>query len=321
MKKIEEAKKILEEFGLPKTWQNNRSALILLALCNLPENGNWKNAKMISMSVVGNKNNPKYPGIMRFIKDKFNEEYADYPGVSFRRQTLHQLVQAGIVDHNPENRLLPTNSKDNHYRLTEEALTVIQAFNTKKWNTALNAFKNEHGTLKEKYNKERQYGLLPLSIADGKQISLSPGKHNEIQIAVLKEYAPRFAPGCELLYIGDTAKKDLFFDTERFSAIGIKLTIHEKLPDIVLYDSNRNWLYLIEVATSHGPVTPKRIIELNELTHGCKAGIIFVSVFPDFNTFKKFTKDIAWETEVWIAEDETYSHLIHFNGDRFLGPR
>ncbi|MFS2517149.1 MULTISPECIES: BsuBI/PstI family type II restriction endonuclease [Parabacteroides] len=29
--------------------------------------------------------------------------------------------------------------------------------------------------------------------------------------------------------------------------------------------------------------------------------------------------DIAWETEVWIAENP--GHMIHFNGDRFIGPR
>jgi hypothetical protein len=27
---------------------------------------------------------------------------------------------------------------------------------------------------------------------------------------------------------------------------------------------------------------------------------------------------ISWETEVWVADSPT--HMIHFNGERFLGP-
>jgi adenine-specific DNA-methyltransferase len=43
-----------------------------------------------------------------------------------------------------------------------------------------------------------------------------------------------------------------------------------------------------------------------------------VTAFPDRVTFRKFAKDIAWETEVWIADNP--DHMIHFNGDKFLGP-
>jgi hypothetical protein len=32
----------------------------------------------------------------------------------------------------------------------------------------------------------------------------------------------------------------------------------------------------------------------------------------------RYLGEIAWETEVWVADAP--SHLIHFNGERFLGP-
>lgn len=135
----------------------------------------------------------------------------------------------------------------------------------------------------------------------------------------MEEFASRFAQGSKLLYVGDTEKKDLHLDKETLERIGIPITEHSKLPDIVIYDESKNWLYLIEAVTSHGPMTPKRIVELEDFLKDCNAGKIYVSAFPDFSEFKKHTAEIAWDTEVWIMEFP--EHMIHFNGDRFLGPR
>ena len=154
---------------------------------------------------------------------------------------------------------------------------------------------------------------------NGQILQLSPGKHNEVQAAVIELFAPRYAPGSTLLYLGDTENKNLYLDQETLAKIGIPIDKHSKLPDVVIFDANKNWLYLIEVVTSHGPMTPKRIFELNDFLKNCNAGKIFVTAFPDFSEFKKHTKEIAWETEVWIMEIP--DHMIHFNGDKFFGPR
>lgn len=319
MKKIDEAKIILRALGLPPKQQNDRSALTLLALCNLKGHDNWKDAKRICMSVVGNKDNPKYQGIMRFIAEHYDKHYAENSRETFRRQTLHQFVQAGVVNHNPENTGLPTNSKDNHYQITAEALKVIQSFGTNKWTKEVKNFNNIRGSLLEKYAAKRELKQIPVNLSNGKILKFSPGKHNELQIAIINEFAPRFAQGSLLLYVGDTAKKDLYIDSDKLKKIGVPIDQHSKLPDILLYDQKKKWLFLIEAVTSHGPVSPKRIIELNELFKKCKAGKVYVTAFPDFKEFKKHTNDIAWETEVWLAD--TPDHMIHFNGDRFMGPR
>jgi type II restriction enzyme len=319
MSKLTEAQQILAAFGLPKRQQNERSALILLALCNIKETGKWKDAKKISMAVVGNKDNPKYEGVMRFIAEHYKKQYAENSRETFRRQTLHQFVQAGIVEHNPDNPLLPTNSKDNHYRLSDDALKVIRAYGTKKWKPELKLFDKNIGSLQEKYIKSRDLQMIPVKLASGMKLKFSPGKHNQVQVAILKEFAERFAHGCELLYIGDTANKDLYIDTETLSVLGIPISKHSKLPDVVLYDKKRKWLFLIEAVTSHGPVSPKRIVEMEKILKNCKVGKIYVSAFPDFKEFKRHTADIAWETEVWLMDFP--EHMIHFNGDRFLGPR
>lgn len=321
MSKIDDAKEILISFGLPVRQQNERSALTLLALCTIKPKDKWVNANAVSMSVVGNKDNPRYKGVMRFIAEYYKKKYAENSRETFRRQTLHQFVQAGIVNHNPENPELATNSKDNHYQITPEALKVVKAFGGKSWKSELVTFKRKVGTLQEKYMKQRKMTMIPVTLQDGTELIFSPGRHNELQIAIIKEFAPRFAQGSEILYVGDTANKELHIDTEGLKQLGIPIGQHSKLPDVVLYDKKRKWLFLIEAVTSHGPVSPKRILELEALLKKCNVGKIYVTAFPDLKEFKRHTNDIAWETEIWIAEKELYSHMIHFNGDRFMGPR
>ena len=160
---------------------------------------------------------------------------------------------------------------------------------------------------------------MPLRSPDGQVLELSPGKHNEVQKAIVEEFAPRFAPGSRLLYLGDTARKHLLVDEKRLAALGLPITGHDKLPDIVLHDEKRNWLFLVEAVTSHGPMSPKRVLELEEMLEDCGAGIVHVSAFPDFAEFRKHMTAVAWETEVWLAD--TPDHMIHYNGDRFIGPR
>ena len=319
MSKLEDAKQILKVLGLPKKQQNDRSALTLLALCGMKENDNWSEAKPRGMSVVGNKENAKYEGIMRFIAEHYKKQYAENSRETFRRQTLHQFVQAGVAIHNPDNPNLPTNSKDNHYRLSPETLPVIISFGTKRWRKEVENFSKNAGSLRDKYASQREMRKIPLKLTGGDVLKFSPGKHNELQIAIIKEFAPRFAPESELLYVGDTAKKDLYMDTKGLEKLGISIDQHSKLPDVILFDKKRNWLFLIEAVTSHGPVSPKRIIELEKLLKNCKVGKIYVTAFPDLKEFKRHTNDIAWETEVWLAEIP--DHMIHFNGDKFMGPR
>jgi type II restriction enzyme len=317
--KIKESQQILSALGMPKGQQNSRSALILLALSNLKTSSKWIEAQKVCMSVVGNKTNAKYAGIMRFIAKHYHKHYAENSRETFRRHTLHQFVQAGVVELNPEDPNLATNSKDNHYCLTDEALDVIRAFGSTDWMAELAKFVENKGTLTEKYSRNRSFRMVSVKIADGRELTFSPGKHNDVQIAVIEEFAPRFAPGCDLVYVGDTANKDLFVDEEALNTLSIQIDEHNKLPDIVLYSKKRNLLFLIEAVTSHGPVSAKRIIELDRMLKTCHANRVYVSAFPDFKEFKRHSSSIAWETEVWIMEIP--EHMIHFNGDKFIGPR
>ena len=160
--------------------------------------------------------------------------------------------------------------------------------------------------------------MMPVHI-NGSDFQFSTGKHNELQKAIIEEFAPRFAPNSECLYVGDTIEKDLVKNTSKLTELGFEITLHDKMPDVVLYREDNKWIYFVESVTSVGPMDSKRILEIAEMTKNVTAGKIFVTAFLDFKTYKKFSEDLAWETEVWIAEMP--EHMIHLNGDKFLGPR
>jgi hypothetical protein len=170
----------------------------------------------------------------------------------------------------------------------------------------------------EKYNQKRDIARVPVTV-NGQAFSFSAGEHNTLQKAIIEEFASRFAKGAEVLYVGDTENKDLIKNREALEHLGVSLTDHDKLPDVVLYIEDKKWIYFIEAVTSVGPISNKRMQEFNAMMVECKAGIIFVTAFPNAAIFKRFIDQLAWETEVWIADNP--DHLIHLNGDMFIGPR
>ncbi|OQY30108.1 MAG: hypothetical protein B6243_10745, partial [Anaerolineaceae bacterium 4572_5.2] len=256
MGKIEEAQKILKMLGLPTAQQNEISALTLLVLANLSEDAIWADAEGRSFRVHD---------ILVAIKEKYGRDYAENTRETIRRQVLHQFMQAGVVLRNPDDPSLATNSPRTHYGLTPPVLSALQAYRSPEWENKRDDFIAQRGTLLDIYQKKREQYKVPLRIAEGKEISLSPGKHNELQAAVIEEFGPRFAPNAKLLYLGDTAQKTLVLETEDFQKIGMETEDHGKLPDIVLLDEKKNWLFLIEAVTSHGPVSPKRYVELEKM--------------------------------------------------------
>ena len=310
MADVEEAQEILRALGMPPAQHNRMSGLTVLALCELTPDTPWSAAKRTPCTVT--------KGIMDYLREHYGAEYAPNTRETFRRQVLHQFVQGRIADYNPFDPSLPTNSPNAHYAVADRALEVIRLFGTTGWTLAVDNFRRKQGALVERYERERHYNMVPIKLPDGQSLYFSPGKHNEVQKAIVEEFAPRFAPGANLLYVGDTANKNLFVDNTGLAKLGIPITEHDKLPDVVLYDETRNWLFLVEAVTSHGPVTPKRVLEIEEMLSECPAGMVCVSAFPDFAEFRKHMQSIAWETEVWLCDIP--DHMIHYDGDRFLGP-
>jgi hypothetical protein len=255
---------------------------------------------------------------MGFMRDQYGKDYAANSRETIRRQTIHQFEQARLVDRNADDPSRPTNSGNNCYSLTDAATTVLKTYGTATFDGSVEKFVQKFGQLERAYNKRRDLQKVKLKLPRGVTIQLSPGKHNALQVAVVEEMGPRFAPGAKLLYLGDTAKKHMVCATDKLAKLNIGITEHDKLPDIVLYDAKKNWLFLVEAVTSHGPVNPKRHAEIENMLAECPADRVYVTAFLDKATFRSYAADIAWETEVWVAE--TPDHMIHFNGPKFLGP-
>ena len=202
--------------------------------------------------------------------------------------------------------------------MTWEMLKLIRSFNTVLWDEELTAFLSKHDKLVTIYASKKEMKKMPVKI-NGEDFTFSTGKHNQLQKAILEEFAPRFAPGSRCLYVGDTTEKDLVKDVPRLKELGFEITLHDKMPDVVLYREDVDWIYFIESVTSVGPMDPKRVLEIKEMTKGVTSGKIYVTAFLDFKTYKQFALQLAWDTEVWLAE--LPEHMIHLNGDRFMGPR
>ena len=309
MGKIQEAQRVLQELGLPPAQQNEISALTLLALCNLSETIPWTNISRQTITIHN---------IIGFMKQHYGRIYAENTREVVRRQVIHQFEQARLVDRNPDDPSRPTNSGKTCYALTEEAAEVLRQFGNKTWEQVVAHFLEKHGSLWEYYHRSRQAMALPLKLADGKQVYLTPGKHNALQIAIIEKFGPRFAADANVLYLGDAANKFVIYERERLEQLGVPITLHDKLPDIILFHETNNWLYLIEAVISHGPVSHKRKYELEKLLQNCTAKPVYISAFLDLASFRRHTLNIAWETEVWI--EAMPEHMIHYNGEKFLGP-
>lgn len=305
MAKIDEARLILQELQVPVKQQADICCYVLLAMANIGAEEDWSQSRNNWMRIHD---------ILSFTRANYGVTYAENSRETIRKQAMHHFRNAAFIEDNGK----ATNSPNYRYRLTDEMLALIQSFGTGDWKHNLLAFQANHENLIQLYASKRRMSKMPVKI-NGIDFTFSPGKHNELQKAIIEDFAPRFAQGCECLYVGDTIQKDLVKDKDKLSKLGFSITLHDKMPDVVLYDDNNDWLFFIESVTSVGPMEPKRIKELEDMTSRVTAGKIYVTAFPDFKTFKKFSATLAWETEVWIAEMP--DHMIHLNGNKFLGPR
>jgi hypothetical protein len=309
MSKREQALNIIISLGLPRAQQNDRTALCLLALLNLREQGAWADIRNPLIGITP---------IMEFAREFYEVDYKPNTRESIRRQSMHQLVDAGIVLLNPDDPTRPVNSPKTVYQIEETAFELLKTYGFDNWQQSLETYLNSVETLMAKYAKEREMQQIPVTIAEGKKINISPGAHSMLIKAIIEDFAPRFVPAGVLIYAGDTGDKWGYFDEALLKELEVTVDSHGKMPDVVLYYPEKQWLLLVESVTSHGPVDGKRHEELKKLFSTSKAPLVYVTAFPSRAIMAPYLGVIAWETEVWCADAPT--HLIHFNGVRFLGP-
>jgi adenine-specific DNA-methyltransferase len=305
--RIEEALAILRKIDAPREQQNERSALCLLALANIRPETPWSQATDPRRRITE---------MMDWFRDHYGKQYAPNTRETVRRQTMHQFVQMGLVIENPDRPDRPINSPKWCYQLHQQALSLLQSYGAEPWEENRRTYAASVQNLLQ--DRARNLSMIPVNLPSGQAIQLSAGGQNLLIKDILEKFCPRFTPGGTVLYVGDAGDKFVVNETQRFRDIGVELDPHGKMPDLVVHYAAQGWLVLIEAVTSHGPVNLKRRNELKQLFQSCREGLVFVTAFPSRKEMTRYLAEISWETEVWIADQP--DHMIHFNGERFLGP-
>lgn len=308
-KKVAEAHAILEALRVPREQQNERSALTLLALLGLTPQKRWKEAAAPLLGITE---------MMDHFRKHFGKNYAPNTRETVRRFTVHQFVQMGLILANPDEPRRPVNSPDNRYQIAPTLLRLASDYGSVHWAESLKAFLKTAKAIRRLHPSERRMMLIPVTLPDGRELKLTAGGQNEVVKKIIEDFCPRFTPGGVVVYVGDTGDKLRYLEADYLNRLGLTIDEHGKMPDVVVHIPEKNWLVLVEAVTSHGPIGLKRMIELKDLFNKTKAGLVFVTAFLTRHALTKYLAEIAWETEVWVAEAP--SHIIHFNGERFLGP-
>lgn len=312
---INQALYILEKFGIPLNGLTQRRmeriGMAFLAVANVKIINDWSTVKGYDGSHA-----LKSREIIRYWNANFYENVSESSYDDIRRKDLKLLVLSGVIFSSAANPNAARNDGTRAFALSSKYATLIKAFGSDGWEAEVEKFLENKITLEEQLSGNRNLSLIHVNFPSGKNSEFSPGKHNELQKAVIEEFLPRYGYGAEILYVGDAANRFLHLEKERLEDLNFFELSYGELPDIVAYSEQRNWLYLIEAVHSSGSISSVRLIELKKLTEQCTADIIFVTAFLDRKTFRQFAPDIAWETEVWIAESP--DHIIHFDGEKFL---
>lgn len=299
---------MLAAFGFDQQRTNERSATVLLCLLGLRPGDEWSDATGERIGVSP----------LMDVAQAWGAEWKWGTRETVRRQTLHQFVDAGLVEYNSDDPGRAVNSPHANYRMAPSALDVVRLWGQSGSEDRLAAYLVALPGQVAAYAAARTMARIPVTLPDGSPVTLSPGGQNVLIRDMVEEFCPRFTPGGQVLYIGDADGGAPVYDVAALDALGITLDHHGKLPDLVVYMPDRQWLVLAEAASSHGPVDSKRHAELRALFAGSSAGLVFVSCFPDRSTMRGYLPELAWETDVWCADAP--DHMVHFNGSRFLGP-
>ncbi|MBL9159998.1 MAG: hypothetical protein JNJ70_21130 [Verrucomicrobiales bacterium] len=314
-KVINEAIHILEVCGLPMSEKSSRqrekTAMSILAVAGVTHSAGWPSAG--EGSPLGTRK------IIQFINTHFQESISEGSYDDIRRKDLKDALLAGLVIASAGKPGSSTNDPTRGYALDPDFATLLRTYGQTGWQTSASSFMAGRTALSELLRAKFATNPVAVQLPNGAKLALSGGPHNLLQKAIVEQFLPRFGYNSNVLYIGDTAQKSLHVDSQLCNQLNLILDPSKKTPDVISYSSEKNWLYLIEAVHTFGPISNERRMELTEFAAQSNAGLIFVTAFLDLKAFRKSASEIGWETEVWIASEP--DHLIHWNGDRFLGPR
>lgn len=304
---------ILDKFGIPvdsTPRRLERMAISFLACGDIKSLKDFKKVKDFNSNY-----SLKTRDVIDYVNKHFSENISSGSYDDIRRKDLKLLTIAEIVLRSSPNSA--TNDSTRGYCINPMYAELIKSFDSKNWTDLVTTKLKNVDPLNQKLKRERDLQKVSVTLPSGGKLEFSAGEHNDLQKAIIEDFLPRYGYDAEVLYVGDTADKYLHLEKEHLEALNFFEISHEELPDVIAYSKSKNWLYLIEAVHSSGPISEIRLLQLQKLTEKCSAEIVYVTTFLTRPKFRQFMVDIAWETEVWIADNP--DHLVHFNGDKFLG--
>jgi type II restriction enzyme len=311
-KVILQALDLISSLGIPLEDLTKRRlekmAMSFLAVIDVKNPSEWPKAKE-NVAITTRE-------IIRYVNPNFEENISSGSYDDVRRKDLDRLILANIVVKSKPDTA--TNDSTRGYSINQSLLKLIRSYGTEDWKNNLSHYLNNSKLLTQLIGSAREIEKIPVILPSGEELKFSLGKHNILQKKIIEDFLPRYGYGAEVLYIGDTAEKFMVKEDNKLAELGVFEIAHGELPDVVAYSKSKNWLYFIEAVYSSGPISEERKLKLERLLENCSAGIVFVTAFLNRETFRRYSPVIAWETEVWIADNP--DHMVHFNGDKFIGP-
>lgn len=196
-------------------------------------------------------------------------------------------------------------SANSAYRLAPEFLAILQAPED-EWKALADTW------LEDDVKRER----LAFQASQAKDTADSVETPHSRLIRLSHEvYAPRFLKGYEVVYVDD-GDGDRITDEEKaaLASAGLKLTIDDAMPDVLLLNRDTDKLWVIEAVTSDGEVDihKKQSLEAFAERNG-KSGVGFTTTYLTWKAAaarQSAFKNLANGSYLWIREDPSRNILI-----------
>ena len=305
--------KIFQEVGIPleglTSLRLQRMAQACMAIGNIKES-------FSEVQSVKDGNFLRTREILKFENDFYCENISSGSYDDIRRKDLKLLVLANIAINSADLESQAKNDSSRGYCLSDEFASLLLSYGSEEWENSLSEYKEKVKALEDELNRKREAVRVPVTLPSGKELLLSYGEHNQLQKAIIENFLAIYGKGCEVLYVGDTSDKLLHKEEFKLKELGFFELHHDELPDIVAYNEEKNLLFLVEAFHCTGQWDKTRLYKIKQKLTNCKADVVYVTAFETIDQFRTISNNIAWETEVWIADIP--EHMIHFNGWKFL---
>ncbi len=296
---LEKIKELLSSLHFPERFITEQTAICVIAMLDTKlRQGLLKHCQRL-------RDGARIHDILNYARSDLSKNYAENTRESLRKSSLKRLVNHRLAICNPDDKFRPTNSGNTNYVLAPDFIQMLEAIDKPETLSPLvSTWLNKNQGL---LAKERKFDLshkVKITLPTGQQIGLSPGKHNLLQKEIVESFAQHFIKAPVLLYLSDTQHKTRYMNKPELGKIGLSLSEHQKLPDIIFYSLAKKRIYALEAVTSVGPIEELRKQEIEGIL-GNLAGEIkieFVSCFLDRKSFARFCRFIAWNTKIWLAE-------------------